>query len=337
MLAFELDSQRREDHIYPTFLSMDYRPKEPGVFENRFGGFYVTGSLGTGLFSHPHGESVFQKRFNALYDMDPLKRKSDVGDPDAVSYLWSQAGRLMGDSRVIEAFTLSNETLSRYGNASISRQLAQSYQVLRQDLGARFINVGYESWDDHGNIYLGHRNKMRPLDSALAALLDDLSLTPGVEEGRSLLDETLIIVAGEFGRTPGPLNGDKGRDHYGAAFAGLVAGGGIQGGRLIGATDEGGTQITDIGWQMDRPISTTDLSATVLSAMGIDAGSAILPIAPLAGMDCYDSVPPGAGITSCIGTVAGRKCLIIANNPAVKGGTYFPLTVKKHLRAQEIA
>lgn len=69
----------------------------------------------------------------------------------------------------------------------------------------------------------------------------------------------------------------------------------------------------------------------------LDPGSAALHIGRLAGCGVYDGVPPGAGLTACIGIVAGRKCMIIANNPAVKGGTYFPLTVKKHLRAQEIA
>ncbi len=69
----------------------------------------------------------------------------------------------------------------------------------------------------------------------------------------------------------------------------------------------------------------------------IDPGSAVLEIAPLAGLDLYKNVPPGAGIRTCIAEVSGRKCMIVANNPTVKGGTYFPLTVKKHLRAQEIA
>ena len=69
----------------------------------------------------------------------------------------------------------------------------------------------------------------------------------------------------------------------------------------------------------------------------VDPGSSVLNIAPLAGLDLYDGVGPGAGITTCIGTVAGRTCMIVANNPCVKGGTYFPITVKKHIRAQEIA
>ncbi|MFN8391657.1 MAG: carboxyl transferase domain-containing protein [Bdellovibrionota bacterium] len=69
----------------------------------------------------------------------------------------------------------------------------------------------------------------------------------------------------------------------------------------------------------------------------IDVGSPVLDIAPLAGLGVDGSTEPGAGITTCIAQVSGRSCMIVANNPAVKGGTYFPTTVKKHLRAQDIA
>lgn len=69
----------------------------------------------------------------------------------------------------------------------------------------------------------------------------------------------------------------------------------------------------------------------------VDKNSAILSLSPLAGLDVYEGVPPGAGICTSIARVSGKLCMIIANNPGIKGGTYFPLTVKKHLRAQEIA
>ncbi len=69
----------------------------------------------------------------------------------------------------------------------------------------------------------------------------------------------------------------------------------------------------------------------------VDPGTPILNLGALAGLDLYEGVPPGAGISTCIGRISGRKCMIVANNPAIKGGTYFPMTVKKHIRAQEIA
>ena len=69
----------------------------------------------------------------------------------------------------------------------------------------------------------------------------------------------------------------------------------------------------------------------------LDPGTEFLPLAPLAGMDLYDGVPPGSGIITGIGVVSGQECVIVANDATVKGGTYFPMTVKKHLRAQEVA
>src|SRR5213079_1932600 len=69
----------------------------------------------------------------------------------------------------------------------------------------------------------------------------------------------------------------------------------------------------------------------------LDGGSAFLELSPLAAWGCYDDEAPGAGIVTGIGRIAGRECVIVANDATVKGGTYYPLTVKKHLRAQEIA
>ncbi|MDJ0839528.1 MAG: DUF1501 domain-containing protein [Acidobacteriota bacterium] len=271
ILAAELDHQRSEADIYPLFISLDYRPKAPGVFDNRFAGFYLAGSFGLDMFDHPAGQRLFDKRYEALWQMDPRKVMTDDGDPDAVSYLWEQASKMMGDQRVKDAFEVTNETMDRYGGRyGVSLKLARAKQILEQKAGARFINIGYEGWDHHSNIYHSLPYRTRSLDAGLSALMDDLAALPGEEEGKTLLDETLIVVAGEFGRTPGELNREHGRHHHGGAFSALLAGGGIQGGRILGATDDLGDQIVDNGWSADRAISTTDLSATVLSAMGVD-------------------------------------------------------------------
>jgi uncharacterized protein (DUF1501 family) len=84
-----------------------------------------------------------------------------------------------------------------------------------------------------------------------------------------LLDQTLILAMGEFGRTVGPLNGQNGRDHY-LQQSVLFAGGGIQGGRAIGATDDRGAATVDPGWSRDRDIKNEDIEATIYSALGID-------------------------------------------------------------------
>jgi uncharacterized protein (DUF1501 family) len=107
------------------------------------------------------------------------------------------------------------------------------------------------------------------LDPALAALLEDLSARKRAN-GKSLLDETMVVCMGEFGRTPGELTALKGRDHYQYAFTVLMAGGGVKGGQIIGKTDETGSKVVDSGWEVKRSIYMEDIATSVYSAMGVD-------------------------------------------------------------------
>jgi len=90
------------------------------------------------------------------------------------------------------------------------------------------------------------------------------------QDGSSLLSKTLVLAMGEFGRTPGNLTDIKGRDHWPAVRAGMFAGAGVKGGRLIGATDEQGGKITKFDWHKNRPMYPEDVTATIYSALGID-------------------------------------------------------------------
>ncbi|HEV8269085.1 MAG TPA: DUF1501 domain-containing protein, partial [Thermoanaerobaculia bacterium] len=87
--------------------------------------------------------------------------------------------------------------------------------------------------------------------------------------GRTLLDETLVVVFGEFGRTVGPLNNLEGRDHFLRMLI-VFAGGGVRGGRVLGKTDEKGADLVESGWSENRDIRPEDIAATVYSALGID-------------------------------------------------------------------
>ena len=80
----------------------------------------------------------------------------------------------------------------------------------------------------------------------------------------------MIVLMGEFGRTPGALNSRAGRDHYKDAMSVAMLGGGVKGGRVIGAKNSIGSTITDPGWKADRPIYTEDITATIYSALGVD-------------------------------------------------------------------
>jgi len=99
-------------------------------------------------------------------------------------------------------------------------------------------------------------------DKAVGALLTDL-------QSDGLLNDTLIVAQGEFGRTVGPLNRNNGRDHYLQQSA-LFAGGGVRGGRALGETDELGSQTVETGWHRDRDVRPEDIEATIYSALGID-------------------------------------------------------------------
>ena len=86
-------------------------------------------------------------------------------------------------------------------------------------------------------------------------------------DGKTLLDETLLVCLGEFGRTPGDVNGLKGRDHYQYAYTGLFAGGGVQPGQIIGKTDETGAKVIDSGWEVKRPIFMEDIATTAYATL----------------------------------------------------------------------
>ena len=120
----------------------------------------------------------------------------------------------------------------------------------------RFVTVNSGGWDHHAKIFESLDNRLPDLDQALSSLLDDL-------DGRGLLESTLVVVMGEFGRTP-KVNKDAGRDHWGHAASLVFAGGGIVPGRVIGSTDDQGSYVTD------RPIGPADVAATIYRAVGVD-------------------------------------------------------------------
>jgi hypothetical protein len=158
-----------------------------------------------------------------------------------------------------EAFDLSGETAAtrrRYGEG----QFANACLIARRlaERGVRMTQIYYgngQPWDDHGDI-LNHRNHARQSDQPIAALLTDL-------KSRGLLDETLVLWGGEFGRTPAS-QGSKGRDHNSKGFSMWLAGGGVKGGCVHGATDEFGSAA------VEKKVHVHDLHATILHLLGID-------------------------------------------------------------------
>ena len=272
LVSREFAGSRTADDVLPTFFSINHRSRGTGMLAREHGSFFVSKQLSLDSLAHPHGNRIFDRRLTGLFEMDPLKRRSD--DPVGLNHLWQSGAKLMSDERVVGTFTIDSETLARYGGdtygSNIAFSLALAYQLLASEAGARFIHVGYSDWDHHFGVYNNLSLLLPRFDQALASLILDLEATPGQFPGKSLLDETVIVAIGEFGRTPGALNSLEGRDHFSDAFAALIAGGGVQGGRVIGETNALGAEIVDPGWQAGRPVSFSDVAATIYSAMGID-------------------------------------------------------------------
>ena len=153
----------------------------------------------------------------------------------------------------------SAEVRERYGRHLFGQSALMARRLV--EAGVRYVTVHYDcvdgySWDSHRNSDDVRRHLLPTFDQACSALLTDL-------DERGLLQETLVVAVGEMGRTP-KANPQWGRDHWSTLFSGLVAGAGIPGGTLYGASDK------DAAFPVDTPVRPEDLAATVYYAMGID-------------------------------------------------------------------
>ncbi len=276
--ALELEGQRGANDVLPAFLSLNTQPNLSGAgyFSSTYSPFVVQPTTaGLPSLTHPDGAPRLQTRWNDLEQLDAALRS---GQPlgkdasDAVNF-YNQAKILIDTPSVNSLFSYSAADAQRYGNSSFGNAALVAKQVLAGDRGARFIMVSVGGWDMHSNIYgktgTNLYGQMGQLDPALASLIGDLKASPGKTPGRTLLDETLVVVAGEFGRTVGNLNGQAGRDHF-AVYSAVFAGGGVKGGQVIGATDTAGATITDSGVAGRTELRAEDLACTVYSALGID-------------------------------------------------------------------
>src|SRR5262249_47142622 len=172
-----------------------------------------------------------------------------------------QALKMLLDPHVKQAFDLSQEsekTKDQYGRHRVGQSVLLARRLVES--GCRFVTAaGYThgAWDTHSDSDKNMREKLAPaLDQSLSALLEDL-------DQRGLLESTIVIASGEFGRTP-VVNPARGRDHWPDCWSLVMGGGGIQGGQIIGASDEQGAYVAD------RPVSIGDVYATIYKAMGID-------------------------------------------------------------------
>ncbi len=169
---------------------------------------------------------------------------------------YEKAQRLMR-SPLTKAFNLDEEptsVMAAYGNTDFGRGCLLARRLV--EAGVRFVEVYLDGWDTHQDNFTRTKRLCEVLDPAFATLLKEL-------HERNLLDRTLIVWMGEFGRTP-RINPNEGRDHWARGWSVVLAGGGIRGGQVIGATNEDGTEV------VHRPITVPDLFATICHLLGID-------------------------------------------------------------------
>jgi hypothetical protein len=209
-------------------------------------------------------------RRGLLRQLDEQMRRAEGQVPLATfDRVQQRAFNLLTSAKVRSAFDLKTEDprlLDRYGrtlfghSTLIARRLVESgvrFVNVTWDLFWDRIKVDYDAWDTHTrNFPILKENKLPHLDQTYTALLEDL-------ERRGLLDETLVVVMSEMGRTP-KINGNGGRDHWTYCYGMWFAGAGIKGGSVCGASD------AQAAYVKDRPVSTADVCATIYQCLGIN-------------------------------------------------------------------
>lgn len=239
-----------------------------GFLPSRYQGvrFRNTGDL-VPYLNNPAGMSAQSKRV-LLDEVAELNRRhlADYGDPEIETRIAQYEMAFRMQSSVPELVDFSGESKSvveRYGaDALVKGTFANNCLVARRLLerGVRFVQLMHAGWDQHGNLHTQLEEQCRDTEGPAAALIRDL-------QERGMLEDTLVVWACEFGRTPfgqGDPNNPRGRDHFGRAFTWWLAGGGARPGTVYGETD-------DFAWNIVRdPVHVHDMQATILHLCGID-------------------------------------------------------------------
>jgi hypothetical protein len=205
--------------------------------------------------------SRLENRHKILADLDRFQDSAEVKanrHAETVSVFQKKAFELMTSPAAKKAFDIaaeSDKVRAAYGRNSLGQSCLMARRLI--EAGVRCVTIDHSNWDTHDANFKTLKDTLLPqLDPALSTLLADLS-------ERGMLDSTLVLVTGEFGRTP-RINKNAGRDHWGPSFTPLLAGGGIKGGRVVGKSDARAEKPAS------DPYGPEDLAATIFHLMGID-------------------------------------------------------------------
>lgn len=207
-------------------------------------------------------ESSFEKRMDLIDSFDQaFRKKYPQKQVAAYTEFYQQATQLMSSDE-LKAFDIGqekDEVRAEYGDTRFGQGCLLARRLIEN--GVRFVEVDYDGWDHHVDVFEKMPNQAAALDKALSALLKDLA-------AKGLLKETLVAVVTEFGRSP-KINQNTGRDHHPGVFSAVLAGGGIKGGRFYGTSDEDGHSPDD------DPVAIADFNATMAHALGLPLGQEV--------------------------------------------------------------
>ncbi len=286
VVAFELESRRKDDDTFPTYVSFNLETNQlgamsTGFFPPQYSVFDLNPKMATsGMSLDQKAVDLLEQRWRLLTQLRDSQRKRihSYGKTIGAFEDFSETGkRLLTDSRWPASFQVTDEDRERYGNTDFGLSCAFSRNLLQQDGGTRYIHLCHYGWDHHKHIWDrsnpdNHYKLISEFDPAAASLIEDLAASPGkTDPNQTLLDETLVVLMSEFGRTVGALNHMGGRDHHNAVFPAMFAGAGVKGGIVIGETDAEAEFCKDPGWRYKEQPHIENVVSTMYSALGIDA------------------------------------------------------------------
>jgi Protein of unknown function (DUF1501) len=301
LIASELDHERKPSDTFPTFMSVDlWNARCPqigsGMLHPRFAGLDLNTDSVFDSFAGEgsHTNEDLARRWevlNRISEVSPSGSGEPIGGKaDEYGAHYQYAYKILTDPRFKKVLNVTDEEKKRYGvdndkgTCKLGLAMLLARNVLAADAGARFIwvansyNGNNGPADNHDNIY--GRGGLAPrgfllsiyesgprLDAAFGSLIEDLSKMPGKEPGKTMLDETMVVMGHEFGRNP-DMNLNAGRDHWGAVYTDLFIGGGVKPGRVIGKTD--GYKSLENGWNYKQQPMKDHVTSTIYSVLGID-------------------------------------------------------------------
>jgi hypothetical protein len=258
----------------PPYVCIPNAPNEyagPGYLSSSFGPFSLGADPASGSFTVrdlnlPNGVDTtrFDRRRTALQAVnDHFAKKEKSDNLTAMNTFYDRAYSLVSSQAAREAFNIAAEPdaiRDEYGRNEAGQRMLMARRLVAA--GVRLVTLTYGSWDMHNSISQGMRGSMPAFDQGFAALIRDLDRT-------GLLDETMVMVSSEFGRTP-KINGTAGRDHWPKVFSVVLAGGGIKRGSVFGQSNAVASEP-----EKDE-IGPLDLATTIFHQLGIVADKELM-------------------------------------------------------------